>query len=263
MASFLLSSSFSHAAVIASWDFENNLTSDPAYNVIGASGITYGSGVDGNAAYFSGTSSYIDLGDNNSTLMADNADFTVSMWIKSDQLTNQALISFDDDSGWFLRTTIYTDSTGIRAAYTNGQNQTAIAGFDVNYLDVWTHVALTQDFNDGTGNTVLSLFINGVLSDSSSVTSSGQGRLIDSGDIGRYHIRSDIAAFDPLQSSGSLVGNGSFYSGGMDSLVIHDQLLSASEIDQLATLQTVSAPSVLAYMSLFGLFVMARRNVSP
>jgi hypothetical protein len=229
------------AALVANWEFNGNLTQTVSGgpNFVSSAGVSYSPGVDGSSVTLTGSSSFLDLGTNTTTFLNTSSDYTVAFWMRASAARNQSLISFDDDGAWIFRTAIYTDATGIRAAYSNLNNQTAFVGANIAYLQTWTHVALTQDTNNGSGQTVLTLYLNGQQVSSGSVASNPGNFGIDTGEVGRYH--AFFAPEDALLSPPTLTSNGSHYAGSFDRMSIWSHQLTAGEILTLAAVPEASS----------------------
>ncbi len=247
-----------NAALVGGWEFDGNLNRilPTGPQIVSNSGLSYVTGLFGSAASLAGGTSVLSLGTNTTTIFSANSDMSISMWFRANQAQKQSLISLDDDGGYFNRTAIYTDATGIRAAFTNSSDQTTIVGTSTTYAGDWVHVAITKDHNNGLGQTELKLYVNGVNVSTGTVATTSNGA-IDSGAIGRYHISSN--ASDPLQSSTALVANGSSFAGAIDRLELWNEVLTPGTIASLSV-SPVPEPSAVVLAGItFTAFTVRRK----
>ena len=192
-AKFDISSEFPSCEAYLKMD-ENSGTSVPDWSGNSNDGtttaVTWDEGYNNNGLDFNGTSSYVDLG-NPADLQFGTEDFTVSTWVKADDVSSDRFIFWYGDAGvdtnqWWLK----SESGKLRFLLdsTSGPTITNIVTDDVVLDNDWHHVAVVRN-----GST-LKIIVDGVVEKSGSVssdinvTSTTNGLTIgkDKGDIGRY-----------------------------------------------------------------------------
>ena len=207
-------------------------------------GVTYATGIVGNAFTFNGTTGYVSLPNN--SLNSLTGDFSVSTWVNLTSLTTRQCIlsnymttgvSATDIKGFriYYGASATSNIGGIRVDIGDGVNN-VVTLLTNNYLtsNAWYHIAVTRKSSTGTN-----IYINGVLSTSNSSTvnpayTTAYPRL----GVAQY----DSNLFDWYISNGSKI----------DSTTIWNKVLTDDEITQLYnmgggiqypfTTQTIKAP---------------------
>ena len=187
-------------------------TMEDAANAPAANGgVTYVSGVKGNAAYLT-NNAYLTLP---SAPLVDASDFTVSMWVKPDKVSAW-MRTFDFGTGTtkYMFFSLTNGANTVFAITTNGAgNEQKILAPMSFKTGEWTHVAVTKSGNIGI------MYINGAeagRNDNMTVSPSALGATT------RNYI-------------GKSQYNDPYLTGAVDELVIYKTALSPAEIAALAT----------------------------
>lgn len=187
-------------------------TMEDAANAPAANGgVTYVSGVKGNAAYLT-NNAYLSLP---SAPLADASDFTVSMWVKPDKVSAW-MRAFDFGTGTtkYMFLSLTNGANTVFAITTNGaDNEQKIVAPMSFKTGEWTHVVVTKSGNIGI------MYINGAeagRNDNMTVSPSALGATTQNY-IGKSQYN------DP------------YLTGAVDELVIYKTALSPAEIAALAT----------------------------
>lgn len=173
--------------------------------------VDYSGGIIDNAAYFS-NEAYAALP---SGIMSSMTDFTISAWIKPDNVTTWARV-FDFGTGTtqYMFLTLTNGTQTVFAITTNGSGgEQKITAPVVFKAGEWTHIAITK-----TGNTGI-MYADGVeVGSNTSMTVSP----FSLGETDKNYIAKSQYSADP------------YYSGGIDDFRIYSRALSAEEIAVMA-----------------------------
>jgi len=163
-----LSAQIPTTGLIAKWSFNNNLTLDShGTNTLTNSGAVLGTGyqaVPNTAAYFNGSAI---LGANNAAFRSKS--FSIATWFKMDNISSYhtlANLRINAASSPFNSYNLCIgNSTFNKLTFffsTNSGNDLALTDTTFTSQNVWTHVAVTCDYDSiTTFNTNIKLYVNG------------------------------------------------------------------------------------------------------
>ncbi|MFB6456069.1 fibronectin type III domain-containing protein [Chitinophaga sp. Hz27] len=220
---------------IRAWWKLNGNAADSSYfaNNGSATGVTWaadGVGSNKSASFAGNTNSYISIGGTSTnTFLRDTVNArTISMWIKASSVSNkQYIVDIGNSSNGLC---IRLNGNKIEGAVAANSNRVSIATTQNIATGSWVHVALV--FNKGTNNK-LKVYVNGVLSSSSTSTSSTILPASENAFLGKNSSTSQSAtAFSDNSSSSTQVP----FTGLVDNMMIIDQALVDSEVTQLKNL---------------------------
>ncbi|ANS04924.1 hypothetical protein [uncultured Mediterranean phage] len=163
----------------------------------------------GNAVNFDGSTDYIDV-DNSGAFQFDD-EFSVSLWFNADA-TGSIMTIFDNctgQQGYGIR--VHSDATIMGYEYSGSWN-TVTSSTTVS-TSTWYHAVLVYDYN-----TDFRIYVDGT-SEDSNVPSGTVTYVGANGQIGaRYH---------------PTLGNGLWFDGKIDEILVYNRALSSIEVKQL------------------------------
>lgn len=244
-AALLVSPSSTEAALIAHWSADGNANdSVAARNGTLIGDTSYGTGVLGQAFQFDGTNDRVDVPDD--AVWTFGGDFTISLWTNFDsvnadiiQLLPNVFIGHDEGGGEKNKWVFFYDDDGQLAFHINSPSLTPLfltspSSFTPT-LGQWHHVAVTRSLTTFT-----------FYADGTSLGTATSGAVIPDANANL--------------TIGEAEGLGDF-DGRLDEIRIYESALSASQIQQLASVQnSIPEPtSCLIWSAVFMAFRLRRR----
>lgn len=195
-------------------DASGNSNNGSAYG-----GVTFGSGIQGQAARFNGSTSFIQVSDTSVGNLGTNA--TLSFWFLADpaNLAGSRIFEKDDRAYWWFYSGPDYVVADVRSTNSYGPPEWHLVGHPPTATSAaWTAVALRKN------GTTLDLFIDGQLQQTVSTSATS------------------VVTTAPLTLGRSYYWNSFYYRGLLDEVRIYDRALANGEIGQLAA---IPEPSVL------------------
>jgi len=204
------------------WSFDtNNASTVTDYSGNGFDGEVIGAvwtpdGVIGGAYYFDGGGDFITRDLPNSSVFNEiyRNDFTVSVWLKSDDITrpHTTVLETGENSNNFIKIVQHNSQIHFGVYVNKGKVLECVVGTNENLSsNVWYHIVGTWNAEDEE----IELFLNGT----SLVNSTDEGRGVFSNDAEDGEL--------------DLGGGGGFWEGYLDEFQVYPRVLSSEQIYQL------------------------------
>ena len=192
---------------------DNNTCKDYSGNGLDGTlkGATWTSeGIIGGAYYFGGSSEYLSTDLPPVFYDIPNNDFTVSIWVKSDDITadNAVVLMASEDNNNFIK--IFLQGEEIHVGVCDDGTKDAVRTENLT-SDVWYHIAGVWDASE---NSIL-VYCNGEL-----YTEAGERNFALGAGVGLLEV-------------GHGTASSKFWDGYMDELEVYDQILSQEQIYQI------------------------------
>ncbi len=207
--------------LVAKWSFNGNLTADShgSYTLNnGGSGAVLSNGYQGTvntAAYFNGNAI---MGINNSVFRPTT--FSMSTWFKMSGTSpyhTLANVRLNTSSSPYnaYNLCIGNSTLNYLAFFFTTSSSSDIALYDTSFtsINVWTHAAITCDYNSTANNTTVKMYVNGLLHSQTTQT----------GNIVYSNTPLNIGSVGGAASGNSLVGS-------LDEFLFYNRVLSPSEV---------------------------------
>jgi uncharacterized repeat protein (TIGR03803 family) len=197
------------SGLVAEYTFEGNCddVSGNNNNAVVTNNILFEPGISGLAATFDGSSSYIEVNESPSLMLT--GPLTISAWVNPSSESDFNCI-VDKDYG-LIGYNLYLENGGVQMRISSTAGTAAVTAGNVP-LNVWSHVAGVY-----TGSQIL-VYVNGTQ----------VGQTSDLTGLSNCSKNLYIGMWGPP-------GNGRFFQGQMDDILIYNRALSASEIVALAS----------------------------
>lgn len=196
------------------FDTENNNTCKD-YSEYGIDGTLNGviwtpNGIIGGAYYFDGSSEYITMSLPNVFYDIPNNDFTISIWMKSDDITadNAVILMASKDNNNFVK--FFLQGTEVHAGVCDDGIKDAVRTENLS-SDVWYHIVGVWDASEDS----ILVYCNGEVSTEAGERNFALGSGIDLLEIGHG------------------TASSKFWDGYMDELVVYNKALSRDQIYQI------------------------------
>jgi len=231
----------SNQGLVGHWmmdDSSGSITDSSGYLHWGVSNGSPAYDADGRfhrAIEFDGTDDYFDVGPSIVNLVGNSEEFTLSAWVKTASSGSMQIINAGIGNSWLGSLMILSIE--------EGNARVAVPATDMNYPELLS----TSDINDGDWHLITGTFV-------SSGSNSELNLYIDGtldGTLSGFTWDTRELNHDNLYNDGFYIGtenkdspSGSYYSGLLDEVSVHDRALTATEVSNMFSSASANPQSV-------------------